>query len=303
MNDRKALKMFKDKADSKSYILSGDLTVNNSNNVYKYDVSVFYKNNMYRVKLLNKDTNYSQIILKNNKGVYIVTPSLNKSFKFQSNWPYNNSEVYLLKSLLSDIEGDDNRKFKKEKNMYSFSTSVNYPSNRHLVRQSIIFDKKMNAKRVNVYDDNGSIVINMIFNKIKYNKYIANSNFKLDNNLSIKETFESSSEVQSVYPLDIPSGTHLSNEDKSEDGKSVIMTFDGDKPFTLVEEVLEVSPKETVIPTFGEPVYLQDGYGTVSDNSVYFTSGKNSYYLVSDSLNKDELVSVASSINAVPTMK
>ena len=161
----------------------------------------------------------------------------------------------------------------------------------------------MNPLKVSVYDDNGNVVISMNFNKIKYNKYIPNSVFKLNNNLNIKETFESTNELLSVYPLDIPSGTHLSHEDKSEDGKSVIMTFDGDKPFTLVEEVLEPMNDMTVVPTFGEPMYLNDGYGTVSDNSVYFTSGKNSYYLVSDALNKDELLSIASSINAVPTMK
>ena len=29
----------------------------------------------------------------------MVTPSLNKSFKFQSDWPYNNSQVYLINSI------------------------------------------------------------------------------------------------------------------------------------------------------------------------------------------------------------
>ena len=303
MNDKKALKIFKDKAYSNSYSLNGNMVVNNSDNIYKYDVTVNYKKGMYMVKLLNKDTNYTQIILKNKNGVYVITPSLNKSFKFQSNWPYNNSEVYLLKSLLNDILEDDKRSFKQDKKYYSFSTTVNYPSNRHLVRQSILFDKHMNARSVKVYDDNGSVVISMIFDKIKYNNHIPNKVFKLSNNLNVKETFESTNELEAVYPLDIPDGTHLNHEDKSVDGKSSIMTFDGDKPFTLVEEVLEPMNSMTVIPTFGEPVYLQDGYGTVSDNSVYFTSGKNSYYLVSDSLNKDELLSVASSINAVPTMK
>lgn len=73
VNENKALKKFKDKAYSKSYSLSGNLIVNNSDNIYKYDVSVKYKNNMYRVKLLNKDTKYSQIILKNKNGVYVIT--------------------------------------------------------------------------------------------------------------------------------------------------------------------------------------------------------------------------------------
>ena len=36
--------------------------------------------------------------------VRVLTPTLNKSFKFQSDWPYNNSQVYLLQTLLSDIQ-------------------------------------------------------------------------------------------------------------------------------------------------------------------------------------------------------
>ena len=31
-----------------------------------------------------------QIILKNDEGVYVLSPNLNKSFKFQSKRPYNN---------------------------------------------------------------------------------------------------------------------------------------------------------------------------------------------------------------------
>jgi len=40
--------------------------------------------NSLRVSLKNKTNNHEQIILKNSDGVYVLTPSLNKSFKFQS---------------------------------------------------------------------------------------------------------------------------------------------------------------------------------------------------------------------------
>lgn len=54
--------------------------------------------------------NHEQIILRNKDGVYVVTPSLNKSFKFQSEWPYNNSQVYLLQSIVDDIKDDEGKK-------------------------------------------------------------------------------------------------------------------------------------------------------------------------------------------------
>ena len=49
---------------------------------------------------LREKSQYKQIILKNPEGVFVVTPALNKSFKFQSDWPNNTSQIYLLKAVL-----------------------------------------------------------------------------------------------------------------------------------------------------------------------------------------------------------
>ena len=80
-----------------SYMLYGELSILNNDNVYNYEVEVSYKkDNYYKVSLTNISNNHNQIILKNEDGVYVLTPSLNKSFKFQSDWPYINSQIYLI---------------------------------------------------------------------------------------------------------------------------------------------------------------------------------------------------------------
>ena len=90
------------KADS--YKLTGELQVLNNDDVYNYDIEVSHKkDNYYKVSLTNKANDHTQVILKNDDGVYILTPSLNKSFKFQSDWPYSNSQIYLLSALVDDI--------------------------------------------------------------------------------------------------------------------------------------------------------------------------------------------------------
>lgn len=71
----------------------------------------------------------------------VLTPSLNKSFKFESEWPYNNSQVYLLQSVVNDINNDKALSFEEKDDRYVFTTSVNYPNNRSLVKQMIYFDK------------------------------------------------------------------------------------------------------------------------------------------------------------------
>ena len=97
-SSKDATKDLEKKIDNlKSYELIGELSITNNDDVYKYDVDASYKkDDDFRVSLKNKTNNHEQIILKNETGVYVLTPSLNKSFKFQSDWPYNNSQAYLL---------------------------------------------------------------------------------------------------------------------------------------------------------------------------------------------------------------
>lgn len=47
-------------------------------------------------------------MVKNNSGVYVIIPSINKTFKVNSSWPENMSYPYLLQSLSNDIVQDSN---------------------------------------------------------------------------------------------------------------------------------------------------------------------------------------------------
>src|SRR5574344_1449033 len=124
---------------AKSYYLNGKMELVNNEDVYTYDISVSYEaDDNYKIELVNTVNNHEQVILRNSEGVYVVTPSLNKSFKFQSDWPYNNSQVYLLSSLLDDINNTENSEFKEIDNGYTITTNVNYPNNKKLVKQIII---------------------------------------------------------------------------------------------------------------------------------------------------------------------
>ena len=85
--------------DAKSYYATGVMEVDNNGQVYQYNVEVAYqKPENYKVTLKNETTNNEQIILKNDEGVFVLTPALNKQFKFQSDWPLSSSQVYLYQS-------------------------------------------------------------------------------------------------------------------------------------------------------------------------------------------------------------
>ena len=294
-----------------AYKVIGVLEIVNNDEVYTYDVEVSYKkNNNYRVSLTNQANNHTQVILKNSDGVYVLTPALNKSFKFQSDWPYSNSQVYLLKSLINDIKDTKDRGFKDVKSGYSLSTKVNYPNNSKLVKQTIELDKNGDLKKVSVYDSNNIICMTMTFDSIDYSPTFKKDYFNLDSvmstySISEEEVKETTMIDDKIYPLVIPNGTKLVSEEKikKDVGDRIIMTFDGDKPFLLVEETAVVEDEFTVIPTYGEPFQLMDTLGVMTNNSLTWTSNGIEYYIVSDVLNQSELVEVAQSISYLPTMK
>jgi len=167
-NEKTVLKEFQNMVEnSESYYLSGSMELVNNEDVYTYDIGVSYKkDDFYKIELINVINDHKQIILRNEEGVYIVTPSLNKSFKFQSDWPYNNSQVYLLSSLLDDITNDENRTFETTEDGYLFTSIVNYPNNERLVSQNVYFDKDYLPTKVEVIDTDGNKQITMVFDKI-----------------------------------------------------------------------------------------------------------------------------------------
>ena len=296
--------------DGKGYVMAGTLEVLNNDDIYNYEVETAYKkDDYYKITLTNTSNNHEQIILKNDDGVFVLTPSLNKSFKFQSDWPYNNSQVYLLQSIISDLENDDKRTFKKDDKDYVFTSKVNYPNNRSLVSQKVTFDKDLKLKEAIVLDSDDVPNMTLKVKDIDFSPSFKNNYFEIDTIMSTvsteEETVETSAIDDVVYPLVLPEGTKLANEEKVDisGGERVILTFSGDKPFLLVEETVKAMDEFTVIPTMGEPVMFMDSFGVLSDNSINFTSGGINYYLVSDVMNQDELLEVANSINVLPTMK
>ena len=241
--------------------------------------------------------------------VYVLTPSLNKSFKFQSEWPYNNSQSYILQTVLKDIKDDDDRKFEETENYYIFTTKVSYPNNRKLTKQVVYFDKKLNIKEVQVLNDENNTEIKVKFNKTDMKATYKAKYFTLNENMQtavIDETVETVTKIEDIiYPMYVPDKTSLGSQDTVSKtiGERIILTFEGEKPFILVEETANKEDEFTTIPTYGEPVMLVDTFGSISDNSVSWISNGLEYYVASDAMTIDELVDIAKSINTDPVGK
>ena len=291
----------------KSYYLTGELEIINNEDTYKYNVSASYKDkDYYKVDLINKTNNHEQIILRNEEGVYVLTPSLNKSFKFQSEWPYNNSQSYLLQSLVDDIKNDKNKTTEKKNNEIIITTSVNYSNNKKLKNQKIYLDKSLMVKKVEVYDEDDNLKIKMIFKNIDLKSKFDDNYFDIEENVSNDKIEETSKELEDiVYPMYMPSNTYLASEDKLslENGERAILTFLGEKPFTLVEETATVSEELETINMYGEPELLIDTVGALSNNAITWISDGVSFYATSEVMDEDELLEVVKSISVMPVSK
>ena len=294
------------------YKIDASMEIVNNEDVYKYDVSASYKKkDYYRVALRNKTNNHEQIILKNKDGVYVLTPNLNKSFKFQSRWPYNGSQSYLIQSVVQDMKKDKNLKMKKKNGKYIFTSTVNYKNNPDLIKQIVVFDKNLNIKKVTVYNNNDEACIKVVFNdidmkaKFKDDYFNIEENMEMSSNVEETTTEEASKLEEAIYPMYLPEGTYLDTEKTVEldNGNRIILTFKGDESFMLVEETAQKSSELSIVPTSGDLNMLSDTIAIVGDTSVNWITNGIEYYLVSSDMSGLELLEVAKSISAMPISK
>ncbi len=352
-------KFEKNVSNSKSYTLKGNMEILSNEETFTYSIEANYlQDDFYKVTLVNQTNNHEQIILKNNDGVYVVTRALNKSFKFQSEWPSNSSQSYILSSLVKDIKSDENKVLEEQDKNYVIKTAVNYPNNSSLTYQKIYFDKDMNLEKVEVYDKEDIVNIKVVFSSIDLKSGLKEEDFLLEdlidmnaetkedstnnenknnnqedntsnnnetnntteenttnetsNNTTTNENENIDEECENeecdtkssnildsiIYPLYIPSETYLSNSEEidTDEGNRMILTFAGDKNFVLIEEAASVASDFEIIPVYGDPIMLSDTIAAKSANSMYWTSDNVSYYLTSNDLSTEEMVTIAESL-------
>lgn len=240
--------------------------------------------------------------------VYVVTPSLNKSFKFQSEWPTNSSQSYILETLLNDILKDSDRSVKENNGKYTITSKVNYPNNSDLVSQTIEFNDKNLPTKVVVNNSKGIALITMTITEIDVKSKFDKEYFALSNNICDNcenETTTSSTLDSTVYPMYLPTGTTYSGEEvvKNENSERVILTYTGVKPFILIEEANGGNKKHQTTAVSGEVVQYGNVLGILTETSLNWSSDGKEYYIIGESLSSEELLQIANSTATVAITK
>ena len=295
-------------SDLSSYKVNAKMTLKMGPDSQVYNVEIWHKDpTYYRVNLKNAKKDQSQMILRNDEGVFVLTPALNKSFKFQSDWPQNSSQAYLYESLIKDILEDKGAKFSTTKDFYVFETKTRYQNNKMLPTQEIKLNKgDLSPAVVKVMDPDRIALVTVEFTKVKFNANLDKEDFDMKKNmtraqLGLPAMAKANDGAFTVkYPTAKISGTKLIEEKNVEidDGKRVVLTYDGKKSFTLVQEKVVAKTAATNASTFveGQPVDLGFTIGAISAHSITWSQDGVDYMIASKNLTKDELITVASSV-------
>ena len=122
-----------------SYELKAVLAIKRQDKEVNMNITVDYlKPSFYKVSFVN-EAGDEQIVVKNASGVYVLTPSLNKEFRFDSDWPLNSSHAYILQAIMQDITNDTTSSFVIENDIMQAEAKVS-KTNSDVVKMKFYYD-------------------------------------------------------------------------------------------------------------------------------------------------------------------
>ncbi len=292
------------------YKVKAKMTLQMGTDPHEYQVEIWHKDpDFYRVNLENAAKEQNQMILRNEEGVFVLTPALNKSFKFQSDWPQNSSQAYLYESLIKDIIEDKEAKFKESKENYVFETKTRYQNNKMLPYQEITLDKKdLSPLSVKVMDSDRNPLVTVEFSDMDFKATFDKNDFNMQKNMTgatLDKTVMADVKDKNfsvLYPEEIQGASLVGEKSiNTENGKRVVLTYEGEKSFTLVQEKATVMPA-TAGPTHivGDIVDLGFTLGAQTDNSLTWTIDGVEFMMASNDLSREEMIEIARTVQAEP---
>lgn len=290
------------------YKAEAKMTLQTGSEEQVYEVGIWYKQpHYYRVDLKNTQKEQNQMILRNDEGVFVLTPALNKSFRFQSDWPQNSSQAYLYESLVKDVLSDKEAKFKATEKHYVFETKTNYKNSKSIPLQEITFNKSdLTPVSVKVMDPDRNPLLQVDFTKVEMGAKFDNNAFDMEKNMTGAQMGEvptmagqdKNTPFEVLYPFETVGTKKIGEKElETENGKRIVLTYGGEgKSFTLIQERARVSEVVTTSTVSGEPVDLGFTVGALTENSLSWSHNGVEYMVASNDLTQEELLEVARSV-------
>lgn len=310
------------------YTLFANMEMQASNQSKQYDIEVWHtKPDLYRVEVTEAESEARQIIVKNDDGVFIVAPDLNKTYEFQSDWPEKNSQAYFIHTLLNDLKADADRKMTQTDKAYTFEIAAQNHDKTGLSKQKIEIDKETFApSNVTLFNEAGDEKIKIHFQKVNFKEIHKAKEYTIEvaaneaadtekdsaskdeadvensdtssNDAANSEQNKPSSNETTYYPTHEFANTKLAEEKVIMDGDRVrtILTYEGDKRFAIMQEA--TSKNEEMVPVFaaGDIAHIGGKFSSMTENSLTWEESGKSFFLASNDLSIGEMIEVANSM-------
>lgn len=288
-----------------SYELKGDMVIHRDSNDINIEVMVSYLSpNYYRVSF-NNPNGKEQLIIKNDDGVFVLTPSLNKEFKFDSEWPLNSGQAYLLSSLLNSIKEDSKTSFTLDGDVAEISCKLANKNN-NATKLNIYYNVKDNVlKKVILLDDNDVEKVVMTFKEFtpnkNINKDIFNTKLIMDEKGSTMESTanaetenEASIAITCGYVCD---GATLDSSIINEE--STILCYTGEKEYTIVVNKAPVYQQNIFMDKYFNFDFVESGLLLIGENLSRFFIDQLEVSIYSSDLTTEEVLAIATDITII----
>ena len=291
-----------------SYQLEATMELNNGEEQRSFNVMVSYQKkedkDLFRVSLYDTTINQEQIMLRNDEGVYVLTPALNQVYQFKSGWPLNSAKPYIYQSLLEVFDGEYTTK--KVNDGIIVTTEPNYKNAPQYAKQEIKFTNDLSPVWVHIYNDNKDLLVNVTFTKVEKNVEFSDDYFNLSKNMeSARENLSSTSgSTFDDLPLAV-TGLDMNVSVKEQtnaniDGEKVyIMSYEGDASFTVVQKIVESSEEMSVKEIEGDLILLVNGFASLEDNKVTYLYNGVECTIYGENLAVSTYINIANGLEVV----
>ncbi|MDE5545868.1 MAG: hypothetical protein K2M84_01880 [Anaeroplasmataceae bacterium] len=276
-----------------SYSLTSKMTIQRPDKNVSVNVAVDYLSPAY-YKVSFKGDN-EQLIIKNDTGVYVITPSLNKEFRFDSNWPLNSSHAYLLEAINKDIKADTEATGSQEGTDIVIECKIAHKTNQKLNKMKYTCDANFKPKKTVFLNDKNEECIVVDFDTFTPNSNLGKDNFNEKKYLGAQEEKPNEEETSLTLTAGyVVEGSQLASSSKKDD--TTILCYSGESSYTIIVSLVEVTDEVVAIDTYDSIEFLACGLGFINENTMKFYNGNYEITIFSNQLTIDDYINVANSI-------
>jgi outer membrane lipoprotein-sorting protein len=289
------------KQDLKSYEAKATMTVSANNTVQKYSIETWYlAPDYYRIALGNENKEVTQVIVRNQDGIFVVSPQLKKSFRFKGDWAEHQGYVYLYHSMLDRVMNSKDKDFDSKDGNLIFTMKME-PENPLVSKQRITLKDNLQPQQVALLDKDNKAVVSVDYESYKSGVSYKKEQFTPEAAMAMasqdaKPVMAGAKDFGVIEPRYVPTGAKML--DPQETKSSILLRYDGTSPFTITEQ--RPSARDTALRD-GEMVDLWGTMAVVSgadgmDHHSMYWFHNNVEFSLTGKMAVDEMARIARSM-------